>query len=147
MAGWHADLHRILVETDPATIGAFSFFSAMPVEPWPSGNITLLGDAIHNMTPAGGVGANTALRDAALLCRSLTAVDRGELELLQAIHDYERKMLDYGFAAVRKSLGRTRQALAGRLGRARDRTFLRACGMLAPLRRAVFKEEWSEETA
>ena len=32
----------------------------MPIEPWQSSSITLLGDAIHTMTPGQGVGANTA---------------------------------------------------------------------------------------
>lgn len=144
VAGWHPDLRRMILETDPRTIGAFSFFSSKPMKPWPSSNVTLLGDAIHNMTPAGGVGANTALRDASLLCRTLAAVDRGERQLLQAIREYEEAMLSYGFAAVKKSLERTRQALACRLARARDRGFLRLCGALPPLRRAVFRDEWSE---
>jgi 2-polyprenyl-6-methoxyphenol hydroxylase-like FAD-dependent oxidoreductase len=142
--GWHGDLGRVLAETDQRTIGAFSFFSARPVKPWASGNVTLLGDAIHNMTPAGGVGANTALRDAALLSRKLAAVARGDGSLIAAVNDYEAAMLGYGFAAVRKSLGRTQQALAGRLARARDRAFLRACGTVPALRRAVFSAEWTD---
>ncbi|HEX3778025.1 MAG TPA: FAD-dependent monooxygenase [Pseudonocardiaceae bacterium] len=54
------------------------------------------------MSPAGGSGANTALRDAALLARQLSATheDRGTL-----IGAYERQMLDYGFAAVRAAGG------------------------------------------
>jgi 2-polyprenyl-6-methoxyphenol hydroxylase-like FAD-dependent oxidoreductase len=144
IAGWHPDLRRMVAETDPRTIGAFSFSTATPTKPWAASNVTLLGDAIHNMTPAGGVGANTALRDAALLCRMLATANRGESELVPAIQQYERAMLVYGFAAVKKSLERTRQALAGRLARARDRSFLRLCGVLPPLRRAVFRDEWSE---
>src|SRR5262249_23867 len=122
----------------------FSFFSAKPVTPWSSGNVTLLGDAVHNMTPAGGVGANTALRDAALLSRKLAAVARGDTSLIAAVHDYEMAMPHYGFAAVKKSIGRTQQALAGRLARARDRTFLRLCGIVPALRRAVFAAEWTD---
>jgi salicylate hydroxylase len=45
----------------------------------------LLGDAIHNMTPMAGVGANTALRDADLLRRQLIAVACGEQELMPAL--------------------------------------------------------------
>jgi 2-polyprenyl-6-methoxyphenol hydroxylase-like FAD-dependent oxidoreductase len=144
MKGWHDDLKRVLAETDQRTIGAFAFFSSKPVKAWASSNVTLLGDAIHNMTPAGGVGANTALRDAALLSRKLAAVAHGNGNLLAAVHDYEAAMLDYGFAAVKKSLGRTQQALAGRLARARDRTFLRVCGMVPALRRAIFAAEWTD---
>ena len=145
IAGWHCDLRRMVAETEPRTIGAFSFLTSTQVKPWASSNVTLLGDAIHKMTPAGGVGANTALRDAALLSRMLAAADRGERGLVPAIHEYEQAMLAYGFAAVKKSLERTRQALAGRLARARDRSFLRLCGVLPPLRRAVFRDEWSEK--
>ncbi|MDP8969295.1 MAG: FAD-dependent monooxygenase [Actinomycetota bacterium] len=63
--------------------------SSVPVEPWPASTVTLLGDAIHSMPPTGGMGANTALRDAALLSRSLASVASGEVPLLQAVGDYE----------------------------------------------------------
>ncbi|MGW2378451.1 FAD-dependent oxidoreductase, partial [Kitasatospora sp. NPDC001683] len=66
--------------------------------------VTLLGDAIHPMPPSGGQGANTALRDAALLSRSLAAVQRDEAELPAAVAQYELRMLDYGFTAVTESL-------------------------------------------
>ena len=56
------------------------------------------------MTPGQGVGANTALRDAALLCRRLAAADRGSTTLLEAIAGYEAEMVPYGFARVADSL-------------------------------------------
>ena len=65
--------------------------------------MTLLGDAIHAMSPARGSGANTALRDAALLAAELGAAAREEKTPVRAIADYERQMVDYGFAAVQAS--------------------------------------------
>jgi 2-polyprenyl-6-methoxyphenol hydroxylase-like FAD-dependent oxidoreductase len=56
------------------------------------------------MTPGRGVGANTALRDAALLCRQLATAARGVKTLLQAVADYEAEMIPYGFARVADSL-------------------------------------------
>jgi 2-polyprenyl-6-methoxyphenol hydroxylase-like FAD-dependent oxidoreductase len=73
---------------------------AKPVEHWQTSNITLLGDAIHVMPPNGS-GANTALRDASILARSLISVVHQGIPLHQALHDYEVEMLRYGFDAVR----------------------------------------------
>jgi 2-polyprenyl-6-methoxyphenol hydroxylase-like FAD-dependent oxidoreductase len=69
------------------------------------------------MSPAGGSGANTALRDAALLSRTLTAAPAAGTRLIApaaavvppaaglvaAIGDYERQMREYGYAAVAAS--------------------------------------------
>jgi 2-polyprenyl-6-methoxyphenol hydroxylase-like FAD-dependent oxidoreductase len=78
-----------------------------------TGRVTLLGDAIHAMTPYQGIGANIALKDAMRLCRALTAAKRGERLLHDAIHDYETEMMRYGFAAVRRSLHAMNQAVTG----------------------------------
>jgi 2-polyprenyl-6-methoxyphenol hydroxylase-like FAD-dependent oxidoreductase len=63
----------------------------LPKAPWPSGNITALGDAVHTMSPAGGVGANTAFIDAALLTENII----NNSSISAAIADYEDKMRIY----------------------------------------------------
>jgi 2-polyprenyl-6-methoxyphenol hydroxylase-like FAD-dependent oxidoreductase len=62
----------------------------------------VLGDAIHAMSPAAGSGANTALRDAAQLCRALTTTADSD-DITTAIGQYEHQMRDYGYAAVAAS--------------------------------------------
>ncbi|MEV6638214.1 NAD(P)/FAD-dependent oxidoreductase [Actinoplanes sp. NPDC051470] len=129
--GWAPALRDLVAGSD--TPNALRIRSAIPVKPWPTGRVTLLGDAIHNMTPMAGVGANTALRDAELLARALTRPD-----LLPALRDYETEMLGYGFAAVRRSLRNARQgASPNRLGRAAFRTMLRTVDALPPIRRRM----------
>lgn len=135
---WSPALRQLVAGTDPSTVDVVRMRSATPVDPWPTCAVTLLGDAIHNMTPMAGIGANTALRDADLLRRQLIAVRDGELALVPAVAGYERQMLDHGFAAVRQSLRNTRQAGAdGRLGRILFRTVLRAVAAVPPLRRLM----------
>jgi 2-polyprenyl-6-methoxyphenol hydroxylase-like FAD-dependent oxidoreductase len=118
-----------------STVNVVRVRSATPVDRWPTGPVTLLGDAIHNMTPMGGIGANTGLRDADLLRRRLTAVSHGEQELIPAVHAYEAQMLDYGFAAVKRSLRNAQQAgSANRFGRIMFRGALRTMSVLPPIK-------------
>jgi 2-polyprenyl-6-methoxyphenol hydroxylase-like FAD-dependent oxidoreductase len=74
-----------------------------PVKQWQTTNATLLGDAIHTMSPGRGEGANTALRDAQLLHHALVRVQTLGVPLAQAKADYETEMLRYGFEAVANS--------------------------------------------
>jgi salicylate hydroxylase/6-hydroxynicotinate 3-monooxygenase len=58
-----------------------------PLERWGEGNIVLLGDAAHPMTPYMAQGAAMAIEDAAILSRCLTGVDRDGVA--QAFRRYE----------------------------------------------------------
>ncbi|MEV4822580.1 NAD(P)/FAD-dependent oxidoreductase [Micromonospora sp. NPDC049274] len=135
---WAPALREVITGSDPQTINAIRVRSATPVDAWETGPVTLLGDAIHNMTPMAGIGANTALRDATLLCGKLTEVHAGTTAMVPALHDYERQMLNYGFAAVRQSLRNARQASStNRLARTALRTTLRTVNAMPPLRRRM----------
>jgi 2-polyprenyl-6-methoxyphenol hydroxylase-like FAD-dependent oxidoreductase len=114
---WHPDLVRLLEHATVPETFLVTVRTAVPVAAWQPSRVTLLGDAIHAMSPAGGSGANTALRDAALLASELAAVASGEKALLQAVGDYERRMTDYGFAAVRASRAQRPGGLSPRLPR------------------------------
>lgn len=100
---WHPNLRALIEASDPAEISPIAVRVSVPCEPWQSAPVTLLGDAIHAMSPAGGSGANMALQDARFLCETLISIAHEERPLLQAIHEYEARMLKDGFEAVRFS--------------------------------------------
>jgi 2-polyprenyl-6-methoxyphenol hydroxylase-like FAD-dependent oxidoreductase len=139
---WHPNLRKLVASTDPATITVTAVRSAEPVQAWPTSTLTLLGDAIHSVTPARGVGANTALRDAALLTRTLSAAHCGELPLLDAIGRYETEMTRYGFDAVRASLREIKQqtAIESRAALAVARVGLRVLDAVPALKRRAFAD-------
>jgi 2-polyprenyl-6-methoxyphenol hydroxylase-like FAD-dependent oxidoreductase len=110
LEGWHPAVQRIVDEAETSAIMGLTVQSARPVAGWDTPNVTLLGDAIHTMSPGRGEGANVALRDAASLCDALVAVAPGRVPLAEAKAHYESEMLRYGFQAVADS---------------RDRPFLR----------------------
>jgi 2-polyprenyl-6-methoxyphenol hydroxylase-like FAD-dependent oxidoreductase len=135
MADWDPGSRELVWMTDPATLSLLPIRTSRPVEPWPTSRITLLGDAIHSMTPYPGIGANVALRDAALLSRQLARASRGEIALLDAVAEYERAMLRYGFAAVRSSLEAMKASLnTGAIGRAVMRSALRGIDRIPTLK-------------
>ena len=136
MAGWDERLKTLVRLADPATIYAIPMRTARPVAPWPTRRITLIGDAIHSMTPYRGIGANMALKDAVRLRDALVAVARGERVLLDAIDDHEAGMLDYGFRAVRNSLRAMQQTTTGNeAARFLSRAAFRTIDRLPPLKR------------
>jgi 2-polyprenyl-6-methoxyphenol hydroxylase-like FAD-dependent oxidoreductase len=100
---WHPNLQKLIALSDPTTVFRVNIRTSVPMAPWNTSNVTLLGDAIHTMTPGRGVGANTALRDAALLCKRLTEVRDGKKNLIDALHEYEAEMLEYSSVAVLES--------------------------------------------
>ncbi len=141
MLAWHPSLRRLVERADASGMSCFSVKSAQTVGPWPTQNATLLGDALHNMTPFRGMGANTALRDAAALRLALVEVDRGRRELLPALAAYEKEMIEYGFRAVRASLDNMHRMHAESvLSRFATKTMLRLADVLPPLQ-TLFRSE------
>lgn len=96
---WHPRVRTIVTHCDPASMFALPLRSSVPIARWATGRVTLLGDAIHAMSPAAGAGACIALRDAADLTGALTEAAAGR-DLITALHDYETVMTERGFAAV-----------------------------------------------
>ncbi|WP_406630628.1 FAD-dependent oxidoreductase [Amycolatopsis sp. WGS_07] len=99
---WNPKASELLALADPATLFPIFMRTSVPIDPWPTTSVTLLGDAIHAMSPAVGVGANIALRDADLLAAKLAEVAAGA-DLIPALREYETAMIGYGFDAVRRS--------------------------------------------
>ncbi len=100
---WHPAVRRIVADADAAATFPVALTSAQPVTRRQASNVTLLGDAIHTMSPGRGEGANTALADARLLRQALIRVAASEVTLAEARDQYETEMLRCGFEAVAKS--------------------------------------------
>jgi 2-polyprenyl-6-methoxyphenol hydroxylase-like FAD-dependent oxidoreductase len=144
IAGWHPDVRRLVAASPPASISFNPFKASTLIEPWESTNVTVLGDAIHNMPPVGGLGANMALRDAWSLAAALKKVQEDKVVLLPAIQAYEAEMRDYGFAAVRAALRYTHQAITSNyLERLASRAWFHACNSIPPLKR-IFEDQWTQ---
>jgi 2-polyprenyl-6-methoxyphenol hydroxylase-like FAD-dependent oxidoreductase len=141
--GWHPNLRRLFALADPASCFPITIRTSVPIPAWPPSPVTLLGDAIHTMTPGQGVGANTALRDAALLCRQLVAAHQGAKPLVAAIGDYQAEMVPYGFARVADSLAQNgssgndplHKPVLGRVMLAATRSYFRAVDRIPAVRR------------
>lgn len=106
LEGWHPLVREIVSRQNPTTIFPVTVRSSVPIAAWQATeNVTLLGDAVHVMSPAIGVGANTALRDARVLTGRLAEAAEGR-PLKEALSAYQDEMIGYGFDAVRESAER-----------------------------------------
>ena len=102
---WHPRLKPLFEEMAESEAAFWKITCSTPtgVPEWRNDpRVTLIGDAVHSMTPAGGIGANTAVRDSALLGRLLTEAG-GSKDGVTAT--YEKEMRVYASEAVRTSYG------------------------------------------
>jgi len=104
-AGWNEKFKPLfdnMVESE-AAFWKITCSTPTGVPEWTNDSrVTVIGDAAHSMTPAGGIGANTAVRDSALLGR-LLAEEGGCKDGVTAA--YEKEMRVYASEAVKSSFG------------------------------------------
>jgi 2-polyprenyl-6-methoxyphenol hydroxylase-like FAD-dependent oxidoreductase len=142
-ADWDLRWLDLIATSDPGAAVALSIRTADPVPPWTPSTVTMLGDAIHTMTPGRGAGANTALRDARELRDRLVRVRDGELGLVEAVGEYEDLMRRYSSLAVRESLefmndnGTARRPVIGPLSVLAQRTGMRLVDRIPPAKRRM----------
>ena len=76
--GFHPQVRHVLAACP--SVHKWALFDRNPQAHWSEGNVTLLGDACHPMTPYMAQGAAMAIEDAAVLSRCLEGVDRDGVE-------------------------------------------------------------------
>lgn len=146
-AKWHPNMRELFSRADPGAVFPINIKTSEPLPQWPASHVTLIGDAIHTMTPGRGVGANMALRDARLLCHHLTEVRDGKLDLRTAVHNYETRMVDYGFDAVLQSRKQMsgdspmHKPVVGRLVLAGMRTGMRAINHIPAIKKRMAMQD------
>jgi 2-polyprenyl-6-methoxyphenol hydroxylase-like FAD-dependent oxidoreductase len=100
---WHPRFKPLFEEMNEKEAAFWKITCSTPsgVPEWTNEpRVTVLGDAVHSMTPAGGIGANTAVRDSALLGRLLGEAGGYGPGVTEA---YEKEMRVYASEAVHQS--------------------------------------------
>jgi 2-polyprenyl-6-methoxyphenol hydroxylase-like FAD-dependent oxidoreductase len=98
---WDPSIRSILHLQDKTQSSPLRVLSASPdIKPWaPSDKVTVIGDAIHVMSPSGGVGAVTALVDGANLAKTITTKGIST----ESMGEFEKAMREFAGANIRRS--------------------------------------------
>ncbi|KAF5564753.1 hypothetical protein FPHYL_4610 [Fusarium phyllophilum] len=100
---WHPKFKSLIDNMDEGEAAFWKITCSTPsgVPEWKNEpRVTVIGDAAHSMTPAGGIGANTAVQDSALLGRLLREAGGYSPGVTAA---YEKGMRVYASEAVHQS--------------------------------------------
>ncbi len=85
--GWPEPVPTLITETPEEDVLFSELFDRPPRFPWGQGRVSLLGDAIHPMTPNLGQGGGQAVEDALVLAHELKRADNVE----QGLRAYETR--------------------------------------------------------
>ncbi|KAF2787639.1 FAD/NAD(P)-binding domain-containing protein [Melanomma pulvis-pyrius CBS 109.77] len=98
---WHPSIKALIeLQDDELTSGLPIFSVGANLPEWDSApHVTVMGDAVHTMSPTGGVGAVAALNDA---CELVRCVETG-LVNKSAIAGFEHRMREFARACVRRT--------------------------------------------
>ncbi|MFZ6743504.1 FAD-dependent oxidoreductase [Undibacterium sp. JH2W] len=99
-ANWATGLQALFQLTPTAALALLPIRTASDMPVWNTHGITALGDASHAMSPASGLGANSALHDAAALVTAIQQVYIGVSTAEHAIRSYEDQVRQHSFAAL-----------------------------------------------
>ena len=143
---WNSNIKRLIEEATPQSVILLPFKVMLPIENWKATNVTLLGDAVHNMPPLYGMGANMAMHDACLLCRQITEAKSNTKTLSQALEIFQDEMLKDGFDALNISMKYTRQAISYNwLNRFVSHSWFRLCKLIPAIKSYTFGKRWAKE--
>ncbi|GAA1866678.1 FAD-dependent oxidoreductase [Asanoa iriomotensis] len=106
--GWHEPIPALMNATD-TVLRDDLYHLATPVPSYVRGNVALLGDAAHAMTPHLGQGANQAIEDAVVLAH--TCDPAGDLDSGLAAYDAQRRPRSQQVARAAYQMGRFGQGL------------------------------------
>jgi 2-polyprenyl-6-methoxyphenol hydroxylase-like FAD-dependent oxidoreductase len=86
---WHEPIPALLEAADPDAVLRLDVYEVPPLRSYVKGNVALVGDAAHAMTPDLGQGGCQALEDAVVLGRVLT--DCSGPAIAERLADYDQK--------------------------------------------------------
>lgn len=88
-AGWHQDIIDLFIASE--NLFRWGLFVRDPLDAWSKGQVTLVGDACHSMTPYLGMGVNLTMEDAFVLARCL---EQGLADIPQALQRYDHARIE-----------------------------------------------------
>lgn len=113
--GWHPSFQALFATQDESQTSILRIGTMMPTLPvWKASRVTMVGDAVHCMSPTAGIGASTSLRDAAFLGKTLaenweTMIRTEEREkaeeagVVKSVERYETAMREWAAEAIEMS--------------------------------------------
>ncbi|WP_155373680.1 FAD-dependent monooxygenase [Catellatospora vulcania] len=139
--GWHDPVPGLLDATDPAAVIRTDLrHLAAPLPSYVRGNVALLGDAAHAMTPNLGQGANQAIEDAVVLAAVCGPGDAIPAALAE--YDRQRRPRSQQVARAAVQIGRIGQQLANPLAVGLRNTMMRLTPSRLALRSMARHADW-----